>query len=163
MRSVLSRRAFVRAFSAAPVAAVSSASALSWAVVEHQPDAELLSLGVRFNAAEGAYRAACRRAEKIEIAIALPEKPAAAYDAWVAECDRINAESELVAASEAADTLGEALSIIEGEIEDAVARTLGGLRVKARMARRDLDIGLQINKALHESLIRDILAIGGAA
>lgn len=239
MRAAPSRRAVVRAFSVAPIAAVASPSALARPAVELQPDAELLALGIRFDAAEAAYRAACRRAEEIEFSIVLPEKPAeiyvaegdrslgleryaierhdgrfwylvppadtplhglrrthlrdeevpatwqgmlsehstiirrvpwpeaqaradeivAAYDAWVAERDRIYVESGLAAANEAADALGDQLSEIEGEIEGAIARTLGGLRVKARMARRDLDVGRQINEALHESLIRDILAI----
>ncbi|MRI57696.1 hypothetical protein D8770_27915 [Methylobacterium sp. DB1607] len=243
MRANPSRRAVVRAFSVAPIAAVSSASALSRAGVEHQPDADLLALGVCFDAAEAAYRAACRRADEIEAAIVLPEKPdaiyvaegdralgleayakerhdgrrwyivppaysprhglrrahfryvdvpatpldrlpehsviarrvpwpeaqaradeiVAAYDGWVAERDRIDVESGLAAANEAADALGEQLSDIEAEIEDAIARTLGGLRVKARMARRDLNVGQQINEALHESLIRDLLAMGDAA
>lgn len=239
-----SRRAILGALAAAPVVSVPVLAALPAAAGEPHPDAALLALGAWFEAAETAYRAACRRAEEIEAAIVLPEKPAAiyaaegddalglaryaaerddgrhwyivgradaspkpglrqprlrlaerdatpadglpahstvaryvpwpeaqaradeivsAYEAWVAERDRIDVESGLEAANRASDALGEELSDIEAAIEDATARTLDGLRVKARMARRDLDQGFQINEALHESLIRDLLAMEGEA
>lgn len=238
-----SRRAILGALATAPVVSVPVLAALPAAAGEPHPDAALLALGARFEAAETAYRAACRRAEEIEAAIVLPEKPAAiyvaegdralrlenyaterddgrfwyivppahaerqglrrahfrnrerpaipadrlpahstvvervpwpeaqaradeivsAYEAWVAERDRIDVESGLEAANRASDALGEELSDIEAAIEDATARTLDGLRVKARMARRDLGQGFQINEALYESLIRDLLTMGGEA
>ncbi len=87
----------------------------------------------------------------------------AAYDAWSNERNRIEAESGLVAAREAECRLGEALSDIEAAIEGTTARTLKGLLVKARIAHRDLTAGSEINEALHETLIRDLLAMGGKA
>lgn len=244
MSRTTSRRAILGALAATPVAAIPALAALPAGADEAHPDAALLLLGVRFDAAEAAYSAACDRAEAIRAVIVFPERPAAVYaaegdralrlrgyatehddrgvwypvphanappgpglrqprlqleerdatpadglpansmiaryvpwpeaqaradeivsatEAWRAERDRIDVESGLEAANQAADALGEELSDIEAAIEDATARTLDGLRVKARIARRDFATSDQINEALHEGLIRDILAMGGEA
>ncbi|GEP08573.1 hypothetical protein [Methylobacterium gnaphalii] len=84
-----------------------------------------------------------------------------AYDRWKGECALAEKTSGLAEAEEACSRAAQDLSDVEFAIERATARTLDGILVKARFAKRDIDSEFEVDRLLYKGLIRDILALGG--
>lgn len=101
----------------------------------------------------------------IETRVPWPEAQAradeivAAWDAWVAEKDRIHEASGWNAAGDEWDRLDDLLEEIEYAIWATTAHTSAGLLVKARLAQRDFDEDNTPPPELMAGIVRDILAM----
>lgn len=88
---------------------------------------------------------------------------AAAWDAYRAAVDAAEEASGYLAANEEWETLDDDLAALDGAIFDAPAHSIAGLTIKARLAQMDIDEGEDPNERLVAGMVRDILAMGGAA
>lgn len=129
-------------------------------------DASLLALAPKWEAAFEHYQRVSQ--EQIEITAAANEdgQPGAdpggsgpEWQAWFEQCRDWRERTGITAAEDASSEALSALGKIEDEIATMPAGSLAGLKLKARVAQRNDDIGVEWPEKLGEGLARDILAI----
>lgn len=126
------------------------------------PDAELIELGLRYDAAAALY--AAKHAEMVAVSKAAEgARPgpapigADAYQKWRDEVDAWRDQTGVGEAEEASDNAIVALGEIEDLIAVATATTLDGLRLKARVGLRCEDVEVEWPDGLAAGLARDLL------
>lgn len=129
-------------------------------------DAVLLALASEWEAARNAYDQASQRQMEITTAAERDNRPGRApegsgpdWQAWFARCQEWRERTGIKAAEEASAEACRALGRVEDRITALPATTPAGLRLKARVAERNDEIGVEWPEGLGESLTRDLLVI----
>ena len=137
-----------------------------------ETDAMLLALAPEWDAARDAYDEASQRQLEITAAAEDDNRPGPPPDssapggvsvewkAWFQRCQEWRERTGIDAAEEASGAACHALGEVEDRIAALPAASLAGLRLKARVAQRNQDIGVDWPQGLGEGLARDILAFG---
>ncbi|MDP4006884.1 hypothetical protein [Methylobacterium sp. NEAU K] len=129
-----------------------------------QGDAELLALAPLWEAAVDLYQQRTDEENAIDAAAsedggpgAAPEGSGPEWQAWFQQKEDWRERTGMAAAEEAVREAGTALYRVETQIAELPAASLAGLKLKARVAQRSDDIGVDWPDGLGPGLARDIL------
>ncbi|MHC2109276.1 hypothetical protein [Methylobacterium sp. CM6246] len=130
------------------------------AEVRASTDADLVALAPKWQAASDAYDQAIQE----QIAVSDAAQPGPSHDQphveWARQVAVWRERTGVEAAEEASGEACRALGAIEDQIAELPAASLAGLRLKARVAQRYDDIGIEWPDGLGDGLARDLLAFG---
>lgn len=132
-----------------------------------ETDALLLALAPEWEAARNAYEAASNQQIAITYAAEADGRPGPApegsgpeWQAWFERCREWRERTGIEDAEEASGDACRALGEVEDRIAALPATSVPGLRLKARVAQRCEEIGIEWPDSLGEGLARDLLAFG---
>ena len=137
--------------------------------LREQSDAELLALAPTWEAAVDFLQqrtdeeiAVCATASEDECPGPAPEGSGPEWRAWFQQKEEWRERTGVAAAEEESSEAGKALYAVEMQIADLPAASMAGLKLKARVAQRSDDIGVDWPGELGTGLARDILALSTA-
>ncbi|MGU3407906.1 hypothetical protein [Methylobacterium brachiatum] len=135
-------------------------------VLRRQGDAELVALAPAWEAALDLYQRLSDEEALISETASeegwpgpAPDGAGPEWQAWFQEKEDWRTRTGVASAEEASGEAGAALFRIEERIADLPAASLAGLKLKARVAQRSDDMGVEWVFGLAQGLVRDILAL----